>query len=237
MAYCNFCGNDTAGEKGLCSYCSYWPSHMIVSRAELPLDRDPFVLDQNHFEYKNIKYSHKEICHIDFDYLNTKTHLGLMQIWDSDKAELVIHMINGVVISEKKSGTRILTKRLENLYSVKDYLSSISFVTRFNQYAKNIKSENYFNYDGYKFFTDGTIETRNKNKTSLSECRINNYGTFIELIPENSGLINKIGRGLLATSINSAQYKKKIHSDSIIHITRDNDVFRSLMLRLYNIKL
>ncbi|MCQ8103844.1 hypothetical protein NP590_06990 [Methylomonas sp. SURF-2] len=238
MAYCNFCGNNTASNEGLCSQCSYWPMHMLVTPAEWPISYGSFILNLDNFEYKGKKHKYTEIRHIDFDELHTKTYFGLHPMSESTKAELTLHMTDGKIIKEKrKTRALILVEEKDDIWTAKNFLSGISFVSRFNSYARVLKSEKYFIYDNCKFFNDGRIETRGKKVISLADYKIHNHDSFIELVPINPSILNKVGRGLIGLSINSSHYTKEIHGDLTIHATRDKDIFCSLMLRLYNVKI
>lgn len=69
-----------------------------------------------------------------------------------------------------------------------------------------------------------------------SDFKIIEHESFLELLPKEPTLLDKIGQGLLKIPINSAIYKKEFHGDSIIHTNKDKDVFQSLMFRIYRIK-
>lgn len=242
MSECPFCGYKNDGNTLMCPGCNYiamtsWDGY------NLPLSLGPFIFQENFFEYKNQKHNYQNIEHIDFESQVTRTFgPGRTIPWfDSEKAKLTLHIKNNISIKEKNTCFSLPhgtcdNPKLQHQKSVYSYLSKLSFNSRLNMYARDVSNHNYFTYDGAKFYTDGRIETRSHQGLSLLNWSIEDYGTFIQLVPRDPSLLNKLGKGLSNLPTNSAYWKKLIHSSSTIHTTTDKDVFYSLMFRIYKIR-
>jgi hypothetical protein len=187
MGVCTFCGNNEYIEKK-CNRCGEWPG-LFTSSQKIPYNLGLFVMDSNHFEYKKNKYNYQDIKHITFDSLESKTYMSTMPIWQSEKQELHIDLGDKGVIKEKGKAWSGWNEKLVDITSAYRYLSEITFVNRFNSYANSVNTKGCFIYDGCKFFTDGHIETRKNNNINLSDYKINDHESFIELTPREPTII------------------------------------------------
>lgn len=105
------------------------------------------------------------------------------------------------------------SRKVMDIYSAFLYARHMSFSSRYNGYVELLNKNGYFEYDGTKFHTDGTIER------SEIKCNIRN-GRLLKS-PFQLDFVIKPGK----------LFDKKI----AINTHWDSDVFYELIRRLYGI--
>lgn len=238
---CRYCGQMIEHASLRCANCGQSSRSILYTSLpkEFPFRAGPGMLYQNYVIIKEQKIPYESI--VCLRYVSQKTSVGvnyLSQTDFSERATVEIHLNNKKEI--KLKATDITLTRLPK--SVMDFsllymlLSDMTYFQRFAHYAESVRENGYFTYDGVRFFSNGILITRKKNKLDIRKTRIDNYGEFFQLFSRNPSFAQKVSKGLKSFHPNSVVWKKRIHGDRTIDTTRDKDVFVALMFQMYRIQ-
>jgi hypothetical protein len=206
---------------------------------KVPVEGNPLMLPKgviiktNSIRYQDYDYTYDMVIHVGFFWI--KHSSGLMPTGSEIHLDLAMKGLKDVL--SMSANTALFRTggipagggpwdlgKVKNIYSAFLYVRHMSFQFRYNSYEESINKNGYFEYDGIKFYTDGTMVGPPFKEIKRSEINYNiRDGKLEKSSPSTLNFVIKPG---------------KLFGKKIVILTHwDSDVFYELIKKLYGIAL
>jgi hypothetical protein len=202
---------------------------------EKPLELKDCYIYPSRIVYKNQTILYEEINHIKISSIDQNTLLGVVDIGTTArKSDLEVFLTNtSIKFKANKVSLFNSNSKVSALRNAARYLLKRTFDIRFKKHKELLQKDGYFEYDGTKFYSDGTIVTRKNNSLHLQNCSLKDFPGCVRIENSEDNKIKKIGRNLIDKYPNTNFYKNLIHGELTIKTDIDQDIFYPMLRFMY----